>query len=51
MNKQHINSLSMAKASELLKRVQPYAIVVIVTHDTPDADGIAASWAIKRLLD
>ncbi|MEZ6079760.1 MAG: DHH family phosphoesterase [Pirellulaceae bacterium] len=51
MNEYHTNSLSMTKATELLKRVQPYEFVVIVTHDTPDADGIAASWAIKLLID
>ena len=51
MNEQRTISISTTKATELLTHLQPYEFVVIVTHDTPDADGIAASWAIKRLID
>ena len=51
MNEQHTRSMDTTKATELLKHLQPYEFAVIVTHDTPDADGIAASWAIKRLID
>lgn len=51
MNEPHTISISRIEANELLRQLQPYEFVVIVTHDTPDADGIAASWAIKCLLD
>lgn len=39
------------KVGELIRLVQPYEFVVVITRDTPDADSIAAGWAIKHLLD
>ena len=38
-------------SDELIRLVQPYEFVIVITRDTPDADSIASGWAVKHLLD
>lgn len=38
------------RSERLLAAVQAYARLLVVTHDNPDPDAIAAGWAVQRLL-
>ena len=39
------------KSKQLLEAVSGYQRVVVVVHDNPDPDAIAAGWAVCRLLE
>lgn len=40
----------MPKSDRLLKILESYHQCLVVTHDNPDPDAIAAGWALERLI-
>lgn len=39
------------RSARLLEALEPFAPIVVLTHDNPDPDAIAAGWAVKYLLE
>ena len=46
-----MNTSRTTRSERLLRTLAPYQEVLIVTHDNPDPDGIAAGWAIAWLVE
>ena len=42
--------LRRRRSDRLLKTLETAERVVVITHDTPDPDAIAAGWAVHMLL-
>lgn len=49
----NMNDLNEAprRSTDLLETLAPFESIVVVTHDNPDPDAIAAGWAIKELVE
>lgn len=48
--KTRTRKLKRRRSAELLAALREYSNIVIVTHDNPDPDAIAAGWAIHKLI-
>jgi nanoRNase/pAp phosphatase (c-di-AMP/oligoRNAs hydrolase) len=40
----------LRRSEHFLRVLEPYAEVAIITHDSPDPDGLAAGWALLSLV-
>lgn len=50
LQKMSINKFDLEKVAEFKKRILPASSVLIVTHDFPDPDCIAAAFGLQQLL-
>jgi nanoRNase/pAp phosphatase (c-di-AMP/oligoRNAs hydrolase) len=46
-----LTTAPILQSERLLKVLEPYSSIRIVTHDNPDPDAIAAGWGLHRLLN